>query len=217
MCAHGYVLWWCRLRLDRDRKDLRRSQTALNSCLNRCPILRYLFGVVLLLLTLLVFEAVAITAIDVTNHNTGLQRGFVMTEGSLKDFNVLNTILSLSCEAGTGTFGDIYLTAVRFAGPGILTLHIVCWCATTPATHSAFPSPVMLTLVCTDTRCHAVTWHVSLQRQHDLWHVHNRAVPKLQNQAAPNLAAVTAGSRVRCRVHALWRCTHSSCYGTAIL
>ena len=144
--ALEYVLSWCRLRLKHDRKDLRRSQTALNSCLNRCPILRYLLGVVLLLLTLLVFEAAAITAIDVATHNTGLQRGFVMTEGSLKEFNVLNMILSLSCEAGTGTFGDIYLTAARFAGIGILTLYIVFWFAKSPAACPAFPTPVMLTL-----------------------------------------------------------------------
>ena len=58
--------------------------------------LRYFLGLVLLLLTLLVLEAAAVTVIDVSIHNTGLQRGFVMTEGSLKPFNILNMILSLT-------------------------------------------------------------------------------------------------------------------------
>jgi hypothetical protein len=89
--------------------------------------MRYFLGVLLLSLTFLVLEAAAITALDVSIHNTGLQRGFVMTEGSLKQFNILNMILSLSCEAGTGTFVDIYVTVARFAGLAILTLYIVFW------------------------------------------------------------------------------------------
>ena len=84
------------------------------------------------MLTLLVLEAAVVTAIDVSIHNTGLQRGFVMTEGSLKPFNILNMILSLTCDVGTGTFVDIYVTAARFAGLGILVLHIVFWFANTP-------------------------------------------------------------------------------------
>ena len=94
--------------------------------------LRYFLGLVLLLLTLLVLEAAAVTVIDVSIHNTGLQRGFVMTEGSLKPFNILNMILSLTCDAGTGTFVDIYVTAARFGGLAILTLHIVFWFANPP-------------------------------------------------------------------------------------
>lgn len=137
---------WRRLRLDHDRQELRRTQTGLNSCLNRCPILRYFLGVLLLSLTLLVLEAAAITALDVSIHNTGPQRGFVMTEGSLQQFNILNMILSLSCEAGTGTFVDIYVTVARFAGLAILTLYIVFWYV---VAYRTSPLPVMLTTALT--------------------------------------------------------------------
>jgi hypothetical protein len=97
----------------------------VNACLNNCPALRYLLGLVLLMLTLLVLEAAVVTAIDVTIHNTGLQRGIVMTEGALKRFNLLNLLLSLSCEARTGTIIEVYAMVGRFAGLAILLLHIV--------------------------------------------------------------------------------------------
>ena len=77
------------------------------------------------MLTLLVLEAAVVTAIDVTIHNTGLQRGIVMTEGALKRFNLLNLLLSLSCEARTGTIIEVYAMVGRFAGLAILLLHIV--------------------------------------------------------------------------------------------
>ena len=97
----------------------------MNACLNNCPALRYLLGLVLLMLTLLVLEAAVVTAIDVTIHNTGLQRGIVMTEGALKRFNLLNLLLSLSCEARTGTIIEVYAMVGRFAGLAILLLHII--------------------------------------------------------------------------------------------
>lgn len=120
-----YAFSFCRLRLNHDRQELSRSQTGLNSCLNKCPLMRYLLGIVLLLLTLLVLDAAVVSAIDVAIHNTGLQDGFVMTEGSLKQFNVLNMLLSLSCETNPGMFIEMYITIARFAGLAILTLYIV--------------------------------------------------------------------------------------------
>ena len=114
-----------RLALNQDRNELKRNQTELNSCLNKCPCIRYVVGLLLLLLSLLVLEAAAVSALDVTIHNTGLQRGFVLTEGSLRKFNLLDLALSFSCEAGTGTFVEVYVMIARFAGLAILTLYII--------------------------------------------------------------------------------------------
>ena len=111
------------LRLQSDRAHLDRSQTALNALLNRCPLLRYVVGLVLLLLSLLLLEAAIVSAIDTTLNHTGWMRGFVLTEGELEYLNALSLALTWSCGAAPAI--EVYAAAAQFGGLAILTLHIV--------------------------------------------------------------------------------------------